>query len=251
MLTQVDQSALAKASRTASLDGLKLFGDGASLADFSRLYDQGHVTGFTTNPTLMFKAGITDYADFARQLITLIPDMPLSFEVFSDDFVEMERQARLIASWGENVYVKIPITNTKGQSSLPMARALAADGVKLNITAMLTLEQVAEAIEVLADDTPAILSIFAGRIADTGIDPVPVMRAAVAMAARKPLSEVLWASTREVLNVYQAAECGCHIITATPDILKKLDMAGKDLGELSLDTVAMFRTDAVAAGFSL
>lgn len=251
MLTQVDQSALAKTSRTASLNGLKLFGDGASLADFSRLYDQGDVTGFTTNPTLMFKAGIKDYADFARQLITLIPDMPLSFEVFSDDFVEMERQARLIASWGENVYVKIPITNTKGQSSLPMARALAADGVKLNITAMLTLEQVAEAIEVLADDTPAILSIFAGRIADTGIDPVPVMRAAVAMASRKPLAEVLWASTREVLNVYQAAECGCHIITATPDILKKLDMAGKDLGELSLDTVAMFRTDAVAAGFSL
>ena len=251
MLTQVDQSALAKTSRTVSLNGLKLFGDGASLADFSRLYDQGDVTGFTTNPTLMFKAGVTDYVDFARQLIALIPDMPLSFEVFSDDFAEMERQARLIASWGDNVYVKIPITNTQGRSSLPMAKALAADGVKLNITAMLTLEQVAEAIEILADDTPAILSVFAGRIADTGVDPVPVMRAAVAMAARKPLAEVLWASTREVLNVFQAADCGCHIITATPDILKKLDMAGKDLDDLSLDTVAMFRADAVAAGFTL
>ncbi|MFN7107695.1 MAG: transaldolase [Brevundimonas sp.] len=251
MLTQADQPAAAKTARIPSIEGLKLYGDGASLADFSRLYDQGRVTGFTTNPTLMFKAGVVDYADFARQLITLIPDMPLSFEVFSDDFAEMDRQARLIASWGDNVFVKIPITNTQGQSSLPMAKALAADGVKLNITAMLTLEQVAEAIEVLADDTPAILSIFAGRIADTGIDPVPVMRAAVAMAARKPLAEVLWASTREVLNVYQAAECGCHIITATPDILKKLDMAGKDLDDLSLDTVAMFRTDAVAAGFNI
>ena len=251
MLTQVDQIATQKTDRMRSIDNLKLFGDGASLADFSRLYDQGRVTGFTTNPTLMFKAGVTDYADFARKLVTLIPDMPLSFEVFSDDFDQMERQARQIAAWGENVYVKIPITNTRGDSSLPMARALAADGVKLNITAMLTLEQVAQAVEVLAEDTPAILSIFAGRIADTGVDPVPVMRAAVALAARKPLAEVLWASTREVLNVYQAAECGCHIITATPDILKKLDMAGQDLNALSLDTVAMFRTDAVAAGFSL
>ena len=251
MLTQVDPSAPIKTAGASSLGGLKVFGDGASLADFSRLYDQGRVTGFTTNPTLMFKAGITDYADFARQLITLIPDMPLSFEVFSDDFDEMERQARLIAGWGDNVYVKIPITNTRGQSSLPMIKTLAADGVKLNITAMLTLEQVAGAIEVLSDDVPAILSVFAGRIADTGVDPVPVMRAAVAMAARKPLAEVLWASTREVLNVFQAAECGCHIITATPDILKKLDMAGRDLEALSLDTVAMFRADAMAAGFSL
>lgn len=251
MLTQVDKPSSVKPARAAALDGLKLYGDGASLPDFSRLYDEGRVTGFTTNPTLMFKVGITDYADFARQLITLIPDMPLSFEVFSDDFAEMDRQARLIASWGDNVFVKIPITNTKGESSLPMARALAADGVKLNITAMLTLEQVAEAIEILADDTPAILSVFAGRIADTGVDPMPIMRAAVAMAARKPLAEVLWASTREVLNVFQAAECGCHIITATPDILKKLSMAGKDLTDLSLDTVAMFRADAVAAGFSL
>ncbi|GAW39850.1 putative transaldolase [Brevundimonas sp. SH203] len=251
MLIQVDRPNPSKAASMPATTGLKLFGDGASLAEFSRLHAEGRVTGFTTNPTLMFKAGITDYADFARQLIALIPDMPLSFEVFSDDFAEMERQARLIAGWGDNVYVKIPITNTKGQSSLPMAKALAADGVKLNITAMLTLEQVAEAIEVLADDTPAILSVFAGRIADTGVDPVPVMRAAVAMAARKPMAEVLWASTREVLNVYQAAECGCHIITATPDILKKLEMAGRDLADLSLDTVAMFRKDAVAAGFSL
>lgn len=251
MLTQVDKPAAAKQTAPTPLDSLKLYGDGASLADFARLYDQGRVTGFTTNPTLMFKAGVTDYADFAQQLVTLIPDMPLSFEVFSDEFDEMERQARLIAGWGDNVYVKLPITNTRGESSLPMARTLAADGVKLNITAMLTLEQVAQAIEALADDTPAILSVFAGRIADTGVDPMPIMRAAVAMAARKPLAEVLWASTREVLNVFQAAECGCHIITATPDILKKLDMAGKDLDDLSLDTVSMFRADAIAAGFSL
>lgn len=251
MLTQVDNHSPAKVAKIPSIGALKLYGDGASLADFSRLYDEGRVTGFTTNPTLMFKAGVTDYADFARQLITLIPDMPLSFEVFSDDFEEMERQARLIAAWGDNVFVKIPITNTEGRSSLPMCKALAADGVKLNITAMLTLEQVAQSIDILSDDTPAILSIFAGRIADTGIDPVPVMRAAVAMASRKPLAGVLWASTREVLNVYQAAECGCHIITATPDILKKLDMAGKDLDALSLDTVSMFRADALTAGFTL
>lgn len=233
------------------VDGIKLFGDGASLADFSRLHEEGRVVGFTTNPTLMFKAGITDYAAFARELVALIPDLPLSFEVFSDEFDEMERQARLIASWGENVYVKIPITNTKGESSLPLVERLSRDGVKLNVTAILTLEQVAGTVEALHPDVPGIVSVFAGRIADTGVDPMPVMRASVALAARKPLAEVLWASPREVLNIYQARECGCHIITATPDILRKLDMSGKDLAELSLETVAMFRTDAVAAGFSL
>lgn len=231
--------------------GIKLFGDGASLSDFSRLYDEGRVVGFTTNPTLMFKAGITDYARFAGELVTLIPDLPLSFEVFSDDLPEMERQARLIASWGRNVYVKIPITNTRGESTLPLVARLSRDGIKLNVTAILTLEQVAGTVEALDADTPAIVSVFAGRIADTGVDPMPVMRAAVALCARKPKAEVLWASPREVLNIYQAEECGCHIITATPDILRKLDMSGKDLDELSLETVAMFRTDAVAAGFSL
>lgn len=239
------------ASPVPVLEGIKLFGDGASLADFSRLYDEGRTVGFTTNPTLMFKAGIADYAEFARKLVALIPDLPLSFEVFSDDFAEMERQARLIASWGGNVYVKIPITNTKGESSLPLVERLSRDGVKLNVTAMLTLEQVAGTVDALDPKVPGIISVFAGRIADTGVDPMPIMRAAVAMAARKPLAEVLWASPREVLNLYQARDCGCHIITATPDILRKLDMSGKDLAELSLETVAMFRTDAVAAGFSL
>jgi transaldolase len=239
------------APRPKTLDGIKLYGDGASLTDFSRLYAEGRVTGFTTNPTLMFRAGVPDYVAFAKQLVKLIPDMPLSFEVFSDDFAEMERQARLIASWGRNVYVKIPITNTQGESSLPLVRRLSQDGVQLNVTAMLTLEQVAGTVEALDAGVPAIISIFAGRIADTGIDPMPIMRAAVAMAARKPLAEVLWASIREVLNIYQARDCGCQIITATPDVLKKLELAGKDLDELSLETVAMFRSDAVAAGFTL
>ncbi len=239
------------ATPAPTVDGVKLFGDGASLADFSRLHEEGRVVGFTTNPTLMFKAGIADYAAFAHELIALIPDMPLSFEVFSDDFEEMERQARLIASWGENVYVKIPITNTKGETSLPLVERLSRDGVKLNVTAILTLDQAAGTVEALHPDVPGIVSVFAGRIADTGVDPMPIMRATVALASRKPLAEVLWASPREVLNIYQARDCGCHIITATPDILRKLDMSGKDLGELSLETVAMFRGDAVAAGFSL
>lgn len=231
---------------------LKLYGDGASLDDFARLHAEGRVTGFTTNPTLMYKAGVTDYAGFAKQLLALIPDMPISFEVFSDEFEEMERQARLIASWGENAYVKVPITNTKGESTLPLVEKLSREGVKLNVTAILTLAQAAGTVAALDPNVPGIISIFAGRIADTGIDPMPIMRAAVAMAADKPKAEVLWASTREALNIYQARECGCHIITATPDILKKMDqMAGMDLNALSLDTVAMFRRDAVAAGFSL
>jgi len=238
-------------SRSRAFPGLKIFGDGASLADFSRLYAEGLVTGFTTNPTLMFKAGVTDYAGFARQLLNLIPDLPISFEVFSDEFDEMERQARLIASWGRNVYVKIPIMNTRRESSLPLVRALAADGVKLNVTAILTLEQTAATVEALDAATPAIISIFAGRIADTGVDPLPIMRAAAAMAARRPKAELLWASLRETLNIYQARDCGCHIVTGTPDILKKLEMGGQDLDELSQQTVAMFRKDAVAAGFQL
>ncbi len=239
------------ASPVPTVDGVKLFGDGASLADFSRLNDEGRVVGFTTNPTLMFKAGITDYAEFAHKLIALIPDLPLSFEVFSDEFDEMERQALLIASWGKNVYVKVPITNTRGESSLPLVERLSRAGVKLNVTAILTLDQAAGTVEALDANVPGIVSVFAGRIADTGVDPMPIMRATVALASRKPLAEVLWASPREVLNIYQARDCGCHIITATPDILRKLDMSGKDLGELSLETVAMFRGDAVAAGFSL
>ncbi len=231
--------------------GIKIYGDGASLEEFTRLHDEGAVSGFTTNPTLMKRAGVADYQAFARDLLRLIPNRPVSFEVFSDDFADMERQARLIAGWGANVYVKMPITNTCGESSLSSVRRLAAEGVRLNVTAILTLEQVAATVEALDPLTPAIVSIFAGRIADTGRDPVPVIRAAVALAALKPRAEVLWASTREVLNVYQAQECGCHIITATGDILKKLEMAGQDLDALSLDTVGMFRRDAVAAGYQL
>ncbi|MBI1682820.1 transaldolase [Caulobacter hibisci] len=237
---------------TASLASqIKLFADGASLADFTRLNEQGDAAGFTTNPTLMRRAQITDYEAFAHELIARIPDKHISFEVFSDEFEDMARQARKIATWGENVYVKIPITNTRRESSLPMVRELAAEGVKLNVTAILTLEQVAETVDALHADVPAVISVFAGRIADTGVDPMPVMRAAVAMAARRPKAEVLWASVREVLNIYQARDCGCHIITSTPDVLKKLSMAGKDLADLSQETVAMFYDDAVAAGFQL
>ena len=230
---------------------VKLYGDGATLTDFARLHQEGLVTGFTTNPSLMRRAGVCDYEAFAKELLAVIPDMPISFEVIADDFVEMQRQAEKIASWGKNVYVKIPITNTKRESSLPLVRVLSAKGIKVNVTAILTLDQVAATVEALDPATPAVISIFAGRIADTGIPPMPIMRAAVAMAARLPLAEVLWASIREVLNIYEAQDCGCHIITATPDLLKKLEMAGKNLTDLSAETVAMFDTDARAAGYQL
>ena len=230
---------------------VKLYGDGATLTDFARLHQEGLVTGFTTNPSLMRRAGVCDYEAFAKELLAVIPDMPISFEVIADDFMEMQRQAEKIASWGKNVYVKIPITNTKRESSLPLVRVLSAKGIKVNVTAILTLEQVAATVEALDPATPAVISIFAGRIADTGIPPMPIMRAAVAMAARLPLAEVLWASIREVLNIYEAQDCGCHIITATPDLLKKLEMAGKNLTDLSAETVAMFDTDARAAGYQL
>ncbi|MBV9512148.1 MAG: transaldolase [Caulobacteraceae bacterium] len=239
------------ANDVAPRRALQLYGDGAVMTDFLRLYTEGRATGFTTNPTLMHKAGVTDYEAFARELLQHVPDLPISFEVFSDDFDEMRRQALKIAAWGENVYVKVPITNTKRESSLPLVADLAQQGVKLNVTAILTLEQVAGTVDALDRATPAIISIFAGRIADTGIDPMPIMRAAVAMSARKPLAEILWASTREVLNIHQARECGCHIITTPTDILKKLDMTGMDLDQLSQETVAMFYKDAMAAGFRL
>ena len=238
-------------SLARQVNQVKVFGDGADLDDFQRLYQGGAVCGFTTNPTLMRRAGVADYAGFAQALLQLIPDRPVSFEVFSDEFDEMERQARRIAAWGDNVYVKIPITNTREESSLPLVRRLSRDGIKLNVTAILTLDQVAGAIDALDIETPAIISIFAGRIADTGLDPIPVVRAAVALTSLKPKAEVLWASTREVLNIYQAQACGCHIITAPSDIVKKLDMAGKDLNELTQETVAMFRRDAVAAAYTL
>jgi transaldolase len=230
---------------------IAIYSDGADVRDMVAARNAGLVKGFTTNPTLMRKSGVTDYAAFAKEALAATGDMPISFEVFADDFEEMERQAHLIATWGEPVYVKIPITNTKGESAVPLIGRLSAAGVKLNITAILTLEQVRAVVDALDPNTPAIVSVFAGRIADTGVDPVPLMREAAAICAAKPKAELLWASPRELLNIFQAEECGCHIITVTPDLLKKFAMVGKPLDELSLDTVKMFYNDATAAGFKL
>ena len=230
---------------------IDLYADGADLRDMVAAREAGIVTGFTTNPSLMKKSGVTDYEPFARKALEAVAGMPISFEVFADEFSEMERQARLIATWGEGVYVKIPVTNTRGESAVPLIRRLSKAGVKLNVTAILTLQQVQDVVEALDPDTPAIVSVFAGRIADTGRDPVPLMREARTILDRKPKSQLLWASSRELLNVFQAQDCGCHIITVTPEILKKLAMVGKPLDELSLDTVKMFHQDATAAGFKL
>jgi transaldolase len=231
---------------------IAIYADGADVRDMVSARDAGTVKGFTTNPTLMRKSGVTDYAAFAREALEATGGMPISFEVFADDFDEMERQARLIATWGEPVYVKIPITNTKGESAVPLIQRLSAAGVKLNITAILTLDQVRDVVNALDPNTPAIVSVFAGRIADTGVDPVPLMREAAQICAAKPKAELLWASPRELLNIFQADEIGCHIITVTSDILKKYaTMVGKPLDELSLDTVKMFFNDASAAGFKL
>jgi len=230
---------------------IAVFADGADLREIQTARDGGVVSGFTTNPTLMRKSGVTDYETFAREALKATSGMPISFEVFADDFEEMERQAKLIATWGESVFVKIPITNTKGESSIPLIARLSADGVKLNITAILTLDQVSEVVDAIDANTPAIVSVFAGRIADTGRDPVPLMREAASIVSRKPKAQLLWASPRELLNVIQADEVGCHIITVTAEILKKLSMVGKPLEELSLDTVKMFYNDAAAAGFRL
>ena len=230
---------------------VKIFADGADKAEMLRMYSMPWIKGFTTNPTLMRKAGISDYEAFARDVLNDIRDRPISFEVFSDDFAEMREQALKIASWGDNVYVKIPITNTLGESSVPLIETLTSEGVKLNVTAMMTLKQVSHVADAIAGNIPAILSVFAGRIADTGRDPVPMMRDAVAIVSRHPNQELLWASPRELLNVFQANEVGCHIITATNDVLNKMGLIGRDLDEFSLDTVKMFRRDAVTAGFSL
>lgn len=216
-----------------------------------KIYRVGTVSGFTTNPTLMRQSGIADYSAFARAVLSEIRDLPISFEVFADEFLEMDRQARLIASWGENVFVKIPITNTRGESSAPLIRSLAAAGIKLNVTAILTLEQVVLVRDSLDPATEAVISVFGGRIADTGRDPVPIMREAVAIASSLAKAQVLWASPREVLNIYQADQCGCHIITVTPALLDKLALHGKDLADLSLDTVRMFHADAERAGYTL
>jgi transaldolase len=230
---------------------VKIFADGADKGGMLEMHAKPHIKGLTTNPTLMRKAGITDYRAFARDILELIRDKPISFEVFSDDFGEMERQAMEIASWGRNVYVKIPITNTKAESSVDLVRRLAARRVQLNITALMTLHQVRDIVDALDQNTPSYVSVFAGRIADTGRDPMPLMAAAVQLLALKPKAELIWASPRELLNIFHADEVGCHIITVTNDILKKLELVGKDLDDYSLDTVKMFRNDAVAANFRL
>jgi transaldolase len=209
------------------------------------------IRGFTTNPTLMRKAGVSDYKAFALEVLKIVDDRPVSFEVFADEFDQMERQALEIASWGPNVNVKIPVTNTQGTFSGPLIERLSAQGVQLNVTAVLTLDQVRRITERLAPGTPSIVSVFAGRIADTGRDPVPLMAEAVGVLKARPRAELIWASPRELLNIFQAQAIGCHIITATNDILKKLALVGKDLDAYSLETVEMFYKDAKAAGFTI
>jgi transaldolase len=230
---------------------VKVFADGADKASMLALYRNPLIQGFTTNPTLMRKAGITDYAGFARDLLAVIADRPISFEVFSDEHDEMARQALEIASWGPNVFVKIPVTNTRGESSVPLIAHLATHQIKMNVTAVMTVEQVRTVAQALAGAPAANISVFAGRIADTGRDPVPIMADAVALLAAYPNVELIWASPREVLNVVQADQIGCHIITATEDILNKLPTLGKDLDAFSLETVRMFHDDAVKAVFEL
>ena len=230
---------------------VKIFADGADLEAIRELASNPVIQGFTTNPTLMRKAGVTDYEEFARQALELVGDRPISFEVFTDDFAEMAREARILAELGESVYVKIPVTDTSGNSAADLVSELSAEGIKLNVTGLFTQNQVKAISAVLDDDTPACISLFAGRIADAGIDPVPHVASAVQAIADKPNQELIWASPREVLNVVQAHETGCHIITVTPDILKKLPSLGKDLTQFSLETVQMFNTDALDAGYAL
>ena len=230
---------------------IKIFADGADIGSINQLSLNPNITGFTTNPTLMNKSGITNYEAFAKDVLKIIPDRPVSFEVFADDFPSMEGQAATIASWGKNVYVKIPVTNTKGESCVALIKRLSSQGVQVNVTAVFTLDQVKEITDALDINTPAVISIFAGRIADTGIDPVPVMAQALQIMKSKPKAELLWASPRELLNIFHAEEIGCHIITVTPDVLEKLKLVGKDLNEYSLETVKMFYKDAMAAGYSI
>jgi transaldolase len=230
---------------------VKVFADGADLQGMLQMYAKPWIKGFTTNPTLMRKVGISDYKAFAKQVLAAIPDRPISFEVFSDEFAEMERQAREIATWGSNVYVKIPITNTRAESAVDLCRTLARSGLKLNVTALMTLDQVREITGALAGGPPSCISVFAGRVADTGVDPVPMMTEAVAILSPHSNLELIWASPRELLNIVQAHCIGCHIITVTNDILGKLELLGKDLSDYSLDTVKMFHRDAVASGFAL
>ena len=230
---------------------VQIFADGADVKGMAEMAKEPWISGFTTNPTLMRKVGISDYEKFAKDVLDTVRGLPISFEVFADDFPEMERQAKKIASWGKNVFVKLPITNTKGESALELAHRLAQAGVQLNVTALMTLEQVAQTAAALKGGPKNYISVFAGRIADTGRDPVPHMTAALALMEQSPTSELIWASPRELLNVFQADAIGCHVITVTNDILGKLKLVGKDLKGYSLETVEMFYRDGKAAGFTL
>ncbi len=230
---------------------VKLFADGADLAGIKEMAANPAIKGFTTNPTLMRKAGVADYKAFAVQALQAVGGRPISFEVFADEFGEMEKQAHEIASWGRNIYVKIPVMNTKREFCGPLVERLSRAGIQVNVTALMTVDQVKRVTERLASDTPAIISVFAGRIADTGRDPMPIMAASVKAMKAKPKAELIWASPRELLNIFQAGDVGCHIITATNDILKKLSLVGKDLDGYSLETVEMFYKDAKAAGYSI
>ncbi|MGA9078285.1 MAG: transaldolase [Acidimicrobiales bacterium] len=229
----------------------RIFADGANLQSILELADDPRISGFTTNPTLMHQAGVTDYARFAAELLSHVTTHPVSFEAFADERENMRRQAKLIASWGENVYVKIPVTTTSGEPMTELVHDLSHDGVKVNVTAMFTLAQVEGITAAVAGGAPSYLSIFAGRIADAGVDPVPLVRRAVEIMAAAPGAECMWASPREVLNLVQANSAGCHIITMTLDLLRKLDGLGKDLSQFSLETVQMFFRDAAAAGYSI
>ncbi len=230
---------------------VKIFADGADKAEMLEMYAKPYIKGLTTNPTLMRRAGIANYAAFAREILAQIRDKPVSFEVFADEFPAMERQALEIAGWGANVCVKIPVTNTRGDPSYALVRRLADRGVRINVTAILTLQQVRNAVASLNPEVPGYVSVLAGRIADTGIDPLPLMAAATCLVRTNPQTELIWASPRELLNVFHADSIGCDVITATADILRKLPLVGRDLDEYSLDTVRMFHGDAAAAGFSL
>jgi len=237
--------------KTVEQLNVKIFADGADKASMLDMYGKSFISGLTTNPTLMNKAGIRDYKSFALDVLSEIKDKPISFEVFSDNFVDMERQAYDIASWGENVYVKLPVTNTKREACYMLVEKLAAQKVKLNVTALMTINQVQGVVAALDPNVPSYVSIFAGRIADTGRDPIPLMTAAVESLKASPAAELIWASPRELLNIFQADAIGCHVITVTTDILKKLSKVGYDLDDFSLDTVKMFHSDARAAGFRL
>ena len=230
---------------------VKIFADGAEKAGMLEMYNNPLISGFTTNPTLMRKAGVKNYKEFALEILAHIKDKPISFEVFSDEFDEMKDQALKISSWGKNVYIKIPVTNTRTDSSYELVESLSEQGVKINVTAMFTVEQVKAVLPALKNSPGSYISVFAGRIADAGIDPVPIMQESLSLLAEYPKTELIWASPRELYNVVQANEIGCHIITATNDILKKLPSLGKDLTEFSLDTVKMFYNDAKSVGYTI